>query len=98
MRFIPVKIITHKKTPYRSVGSGMSDTSGERRWRTQAKLELGYWYIPSRERRQTGKKADHIGGANRKTQLFGADQSSVPPPPLLSLYKKACGKREELSH
>lgn len=40
----------------------MSDTSGERRWRTQAKLELGYWYIPSRERRQTGKKADHIGG------------------------------------
>lgn len=46
------------------------------------------------------KKADHIGGANRKAQLCGADQSSVPPPYLskaLSI-KKACGKREELSH
>lgn len=75
-----------QKTPY--LRSGMSDTSGERRWRTQAKLELGYWYIPSRERRQTGKKADHIGGANRKAQLCGADQSSVPPP-WLSLYKKS---------
>ena len=81
-----------QKTPY--LRSRMSDTSGERRWRTQVKLELGYWYIPSRERRQTGKKADHIGGANRKTQLFGADQSSVPPPLTLSL---SCGKREELS-
>lgn len=48
-----------QKTPY--LRSGMSDTSGERRWRTQAKLELGYCNIPSRERGQTGKKADHIG-------------------------------------
>ena len=55
-----------QRTPY--LRSGMSDTSGERRWRTQAKLELGHCYIPSRERRQTGKKADHIGGANRKAQ------------------------------
>ena len=45
--------------------------------------------------RLVGKKG---GGANRKAELCGADQSSVPPP-LLSLYKKkACGKREELSH
>ena len=54
-------------------------------------------YIPKRERRQTGKKADRIEGANRKAQLCGADQSSVPPPYSLSI-KKACGKREELSH
>ena len=73
-----------QKTPY--LRSGMSDTSGERRWRSQAKLTLGHCYIPSRERRQTGKKADHIGGANRKAQLCGADQSSAP---LLSLYKKS---------
>lgn len=78
-----------EKTPYLNLRSGMSDTSGERRWRTQAKLELGHCYIPSRERRQTGKKADHIGGANRKAQLCGADQSSVPPPYSLSIKKPA---------
>lgn len=77
-----------KKTenpPY--LRSGMSDTSGERRWRTQGKLELGYWDIPSRERRQTGNKADRIGGGNRKAKLCGADQSSVPPPDSLPIKK-----------
>lgn len=69
-----------QRTPY--LRSGISETA-PRRWRTQAKQELGHCYIPSRERRQTGKKA---GGANRKAQLCGTDQSSVP---LLSLYKKS---------
>lgn len=59
-------------------GAGWVRHPGERRWRTQAKLELGHCNIPSRERRQTGKKADHIGGANRKAPQSGADQSSVP--------------------
>lgn len=75
-----------QKTPY--LRSGMSDTCGERRWRTQGKQELGYWDIPSRERRQTGNKADRIGGGNRKAKLCGADQSSVPPH-WLSPYKKS---------
>ena len=74
-----------QKTPY--LRSGMSDTSGERRWRTQAKLEPGHCYIPSRERRQTGKKADHIG--ERTEKLSFAERTNPPyrPPYSLSIKK-----------
>lgn len=85
-----------QKTPY--LRSGMSDKSGERRWRTQAKLELGHCYIPSRERRQTGKKADHIGERTEKLSFAERTNLAYRPPYSLSIKKKACGKREELSH
>lgn len=65
----------------------MSDKSGARRWRTQAKLELGHCYIPSRERRQTGKKADHIG--ERTEKLSFSERTNLPyrPPYSLSIKK-----------
>lgn len=41
----------------------------------------------SRERRQTGKKADHIG--ERTEKLSFAERTNLPyRPPLLALYKK----------
>ena len=71
-----------QKTPY--LRSEMSDTSGERRWRTQANLELGHWTIPKRKRKEAnrleGLGSEPKSSALRSGPIFRTARTALAKP------------------
>lgn len=79
-----------QKTPY--LKSGMSDTSGERRWRTQAKLELGHWTIPSSKRKEAnrveGLGSEPKSSALRSGPIFHTARTALAKPTSSSQHPR----------